>query len=178
MNVRALSNDARHTRHARFVAVNNSLDVGIAAPLWNNILPTCATWQYLHVEHGHVDLRAAPHCNMSHAEKRQNVFVLMRDDKQAFYSVIGNIHCENKKSPVGESGLGKSICLTGLLWSSRYEDGTMNSWWWFTWRLKEVARESVFVVYLFLLRINVQWENSLQGHNCSVPMLNVWTNDE
>lgn len=69
MNVRALSNDARRTRHARFVAVNNSWDVSIAAPLWNNILPTCAMWQYLHVEHGHIDCMLL-HTATCHTQKK------------------------------------------------------------------------------------------------------------
>lgn len=51
VSVRALSVPIfeRCARHVCLAAVNNSLDVGIAALLWRNILSTSAMWQYLHV---------------------------------------------------------------------------------------------------------------------------------
>lgn len=78
-------------RHVCLIPLNNSLGVGTAAALWRNIPSTRAMWQYSHVEQRNATIAALPDKTTCHTRKRPDLSVLMRDDKQAFYSFMENL---------------------------------------------------------------------------------------
>lgn len=155
-------------RHVCLIPLNNSLGVGTAAPLWRNIPSTRAMWQYLHVEQRDATIAALPDITACHTRKRPDLSVFMRDDKQAFYSFTEKpLLCKNlisAQSLMGEPELGKSICFTGLLWSSCNEERSRMSSGCFTWGIEESARDSdVFVSPAVKISIQQETPASVRG---------------